>query len=451
MYESEAIEFKEIVSEDICKEVIAFANTNGGTIYVGINNDGREVGLLNVDESYTRLSNLVRDTILPDVTIFIQYELLDGNIIKIKVSEGSAKPYYLKHKGMKPAGVYMRQGTSSVQASWDQIRFLIKNADGDTFESTRSIQQDLSFSTAEIEFKRRNIDFTSEKFVSLGLWCADLKLFTNLAVLISEQCMHSIKVAVFADRANTIFIDRREFGGSIFKHMHDAYDYLMLNNKTVSEIHGLDRYDLQDYPPEAIREALLNAIIHRDYSYSGSIIININPDHLEIINLGGLLPGLSTRDILSGISQPRNSKLAQIFFRLKHIEAYGTGIRRIFDLYRDETIKPDIAVSENTFRMTLPNRNANRQDLGPALVVKDQILTHEDAKRLPMNNLTPQMELIMDQLKIKEALSEEDVMALLRLKRTRTYLILKKMNDLGLIEIRGRGQSKVYMLRSKDR
>lgn len=352
---------------------------------------------------------------------------------------------------MKPDGVYMRQGTSSVQASWDQIRFLIKNADGDTFESTRSIQQDLSFSTAEIEFKRRNIDFASEKFVSLGLWCADLKLFTNLAVLISEQCMHSIKVAVFADRANTIFIDRREFGGSIFKHMHDAYDYLMLNNKTVSEIHGLDRYDLQDYPPEAIREALLNAIIHRDYSYSGSIIININPDHLEIINLGGLLPGLSTRDILSGISQPRNSKLAQIFFRLKHIEAYGTGIRRIFDLYRDETVKPDIAVSENTFRMTLPNRNANRQDLGPAMVVKDQILTHEDAKRLPMNNLTPQMELIMDQLKIKEALSDEDVMALLRLKRTRTYLILKKMNDLGLIEIRGRGQSKVYMLRSKDR
>jgi len=77
-----------------------------------------------------------------------------------------------------------------------------------------------------------------------------------------------------------------------------------------------------------------------------------------------LLPDLSTRDILSGISQPRSSKLAQNFFRLKHIEAYGTGIRRIFDLYRDETVKPDIAVSENTFRMTLPNHNANRQDHG---------------------------------------------------------------------------------------
>lgn len=171
--------------------MIAFANTDGGTIFIGIDDRGNEIGLRDVDESYTRLTNIIRDSILPDITMFIRYELLDGKIIKVTIAAGSGKPYYLKQKGMKPSGVYVRQGTSSVQASWEQIRMFIKNADGDSFESTRSIRQDLTFESAEREFFKRGVEFTQEKYVQFGLLDAEKSQFTNLAFIISDQCTSS--------------------------------------------------------------------------------------------------------------------------------------------------------------------------------------------------------------------------------------------------------------------
>ncbi len=438
MVENELVEYKANISDDIGREVIAFANTNGGFLYIGIDNLGNEVGLTDVDESYTRLTNIIRDTILPDVTMFIRYELLEKNVIRLNISQGSAKPYYLKHKGMKPSGVFVRQGASSVQASWDQIRRMIKTADGDAYESIRSIEQNLTFFEAEREFMSRNIEFSTDKYVPLGIWDAELHLYTNLALLLSDQCAHTIKVAVFDDPANTVFKDRREFGGSIFTQMHQVYEYLMLNNRTASEIRGLDRLDLEDYPPEAIREALLNALVHRDYSFSGSIIININQERMEFINLGGLLPGLSEKDILSGISQPRNTMLANIFFRLKHIEAYGTGIRRIFDLYRENMVCPEIAVTDNTFRMTLPNRNTSYkyQNQKPLLDSKMRLL---DSGRV-----TPQKQIILDYLSHHPTITDEGVMELLNVKRTRAYLVTRQMVEQGLIVSHGRGKGKVY-------
>ena len=136
------------------------------------------------------------------------------------------------------------------------------------------------------------------------------------------------KIAVFGDPENITFKDAKEFGGSIFKQLDDSFAYLTLCNRTAATFRGLERVELPDYPEEALREALLNALVHRDYSYSGSIIININDSGMEFISIGGLLPGLSAEDIRSGISQPRNRGLAEIFHRLKLIESYGTGIRK---------------------------------------------------------------------------------------------------------------------------
>ena len=107
-HESERLELKEGYVNDIYKEVIAFANTEGGTILVGVNNRGEAVGLDDVDDTYTRITNGIRDAILPDVTIFVKYRLEESGIIRIEVGEGSYKPYYLKAKGLKPSGVYMK-------------------------------------------------------------------------------------------------------------------------------------------------------------------------------------------------------------------------------------------------------------------------------------------------------------------------------------------------------
>ena len=116
-YENERMEFKSQLTDDIYKEVIAFTNTDGGVIYIGIDDQGNVTGIDNVDETYTRLTNGIRDAIQPDVTMFVRYVLQENKVIRIEVGEGSYKPYYLKGKGLKPAGVYVRQGATSVQAS----------------------------------------------------------------------------------------------------------------------------------------------------------------------------------------------------------------------------------------------------------------------------------------------------------------------------------------------
>ncbi len=430
VFESENIEFKVQLTDEIYKEVIAFANTGGGTIYIGIDDNGNPVGINNVDDTYTRITNSIRDLILPDVTMFIKYTLQDNMIIKITVSEGSSKPYYLKAKGLKPSGVYVRQGASSVQASSEQIRQMIKVSDGDVFEETRSLEQYLTFDSAAKAFEKYGVEFSKEKYYALGIVDMADMLFTNLALIVSDQCKHSIKIAVFADEENTIFTDTKEFKGSIFKQLEDAFSYLMLCNKTNAQIKGLERIENPDYPEEVFREALLNALVHRDYSYSGSIIINVNNKKTEFISIGGLLPGLSPEDIKSGISQPRNKRLAEIFHRLKLIESYGTGIRRIYNHYKNCSEKPRIEVTPNTFKITVPNMNYGEM-INETSFVETQI--------------TEQMRMILDFISINGEINKIDVQELLEIKSTRAYNILRQMENQGVIASRGRGSSKVYV------
>lgn len=436
-YESERVEYKSQMLEDVYKEVIAFANTDGGIIYIGIDDKGNLTGIDDVDETYTRLTNGIRDAIAPDVTMFVRYILQENKVIQIEVGEGSYKPYYLKSKGMKPTGVYVRQGASSVQASPDQIRRMIKDSDGDVFEEMRAVTQELSFDEAEHTFKRYKVDFSQEKYVALGLRNVHDDQYTNLAMLLSDQCRHTTKIAVFGDDSNIIFKDAKEFGGSIFKQLDDSYAYLALCNRTAATFNGLERIEQSDYPEEALREALLNALVHRDYSYSGSIIINVNDSCIEFISIGGLLPGLSADDIRSGISQPRNRKLAEIFYRLKLIESYGTGIRKIYALYKACALQPRIEVTTNTFKLILPNMNS------AAKIDKKTSLATENSRVV----ITPQMKIVLDYLAEYGEMNDEDLQELLNIKKTRAYLLARQMHENGLIDMIGRGAEKRYKLK----
>ena len=423
--ENERIECKREYVDDIAKEVIAFANTDGGEIYVGVNDDGTPAPLSDVDDTYTRITNCVRDSVAPDVTIFTKYTLNDG-IIKVDISEGSSKPYYLKSKGLKPSGVYIRQGTSSVQASPDQIRQMIKLSDRDSFEEMRSLEQALTFKSAAAAFEKHGIPFSKEKYKSLGIVNINDDLFTNLGLIVSDQCNHTIKAAVYADEDNTSFIDHREFCGSVFSQIESAFEYIMLNNKTKSVFSGIDRIDKTDYPEEAIREALLNAVVHRDYGFSGSIIVNINSKSIDIISIGGLLPGLSREDIMNGISQPRNRNLAEMFHRLKYIESYGMGIRKIWSLYSDSSVKPLITVTPNSFRISLPNRNSGT---------------------VVISAVPNQYQAVIDHLKEQGSMTVEELQELLDIKRTRAYNLYKKMEAEGYIKVSGRGTGKIITLK----
>ena len=423
--ENERIEYKREFVDDIAKEVISFANTDGGEIYVGVNDDGTPAPLANIDDTYTRITNCVRDSVAPDVTMFTKYSLNEG-IIKVNVSEGSSKPYYLKSKGLKPSGVYIRQGASSVQASPEQIRQMIKHSDRDSFEEMRSLEQGLTFKSAAETFAKHNIPFSEDKYNALGIINISDNLFTNLGLIVSDQCSHTIKAAVFDDEDNTSFIDHREFGGSVFSQIENAFEYIMLNNKTKSVFSGIDRIDISDYPEAAIREALLNAVVHRDYGFSGSIIVNINSKSIDIISIGGLVPGLAEEDIMNGISQPRNRKLAEMFHRLKYIESYGTGIRKILSLYSDSAVKPAIIVTPNSFRISLPNRN------------------YGTAEKIV---LPKQYQAVIDYLNEYGSMTVEELQELLNIKRTRAYNLYKKRESEKYIKVSGRGAEKTITLK----
>lgn len=429
--EGSMVEFKEVVVEDIKKEIIAFANSEGGILYIGIADDGRIVGVSNSDETSLQVSNMIRDAIKPDITMFVRYsnEVMDGkDVVKITVQKGIQCPYYIGKKGLRPEGVYVRQGSSSVPASESAIRFMIKETDGDSFEEMRSLSQELTFEAVTDEFKNRTITFGENQMMTLGLINRS-HIYTNLGLLLSDQCVHTIKAASFEGTTKSIFKDRREFSGSLLKQMNEAYNYIDLYNKTRAEFSKLHRIDHQDYPEEALREALLNALVHREYSFSGSTLISIFDDRIEFVSLGGLVKGITMNDILFGVSQCRNEKLAAVFYRLKLIEAYGTGIQKMIDSYKNSKDKPQIESSDNAFKIILPNRNIHSQ--------QPESSNHE--------------KVILELFEHKDAIIRKDIEKVLSISQTMAGRLLKQLVDKEVLKIAGSGKKIKYVQVAQDK
>ena len=357
MLENNNTEFKREFVGEVKKTVIAFANTAGGKIYIGVDDDGSAVGVSDPDDVMLKCSNAIRDAIRPDITMFVNYSvetIANKQVVVIDVQRGTSIPYYLESKGIRPAGVYVRQGASSVPASETAILKMIKETDGDKYENARSIQQELTFNSAKKEFETDSVSFNEQTMRTLKL-ISDDGVYTNLGLLLSDQCPHTIKAAVFEGTNKFVFKDRAEFNGSLLEQINSAYEYINRYNRTRSEFEGIHRIDIRDYPVEAIREALLNSVVHRDYAFSASILISIFDDRIEIVSIGGLVRGITKDEIFMGLSVQRNEALANVFYRLNLIEAFGTGIPKIFRLYEGFNVKPSIETSDNAFKIILPN------------------------------------------------------------------------------------------------
>lgn len=426
--ESELVELKSEVVSDICKEVIAFANTKGGTMYVGVQDDGHVLGVENADRVTLQINNMVRDSIKPDVTMFVRYETqeIDGKqIVAVTIQKGTDRPYYLGSKGLKPSGVYVRNGTSTDPATDTAIRKMIKETDGDCFEDMRSLEQNLTFKAATAQFSKSNVAFDEAKMQTLGLVSHD-GIYSNAAMLLSDQCSSTIKAATFSGTDKSDFQDRREFGGSLFQQMEEMYSYLDLRNRTRATFEGLYRNDVRDYPEEALREALLNSLVHRDYSFSASTLISVYDDRIEFVSVGGLLSGISLDDILLGLSVCRNPKLAAVFYRLKLIEAYGTGMPKIIKAYAGSGLEPKIEVTSNAFKITLPNRNAVKKETNVA--------------GMPRSN----EERILSFVESNGHIVRSDVDVLLDVSQATANRILKRMVADGLLYQDGSGRKTKY-------
>ena len=293
---------------------------------------------------------------------------------------------------------------------------MIKETDRDSYEKLRSLNQNLTFDYTEQIFKKNNLVFGLSQKKTLGLIGED-DLFTNLALLLSEQCNHTLKVAVFEGIEKNIFKDRKEFKGSLLKQVTEAFEFINLVNKTEATFEGLIRKDERDYPVEAIREALLNAVIHREYSFSGSTLVNIYEDRIEFVSLGGIVYGLSLDSIMLGVSQSRNEKLANIFYRLHLIEAYGTGIRKIFTNYERYNMKPTIKAEVGAFQVVLPNIHYKK--------IEEKLLVDSLIKPL----YTDILNFVTD----KNGATRKEIEEYINFSQTRVITLLKEMLELNLI------------------
>jgi ATP-dependent DNA helicase RecG len=370
---------------------------------------------------------MVHDGIKPDVTMFINIltERIDNeDIVKVVVQRGTKRPYYLTDKGLKPSGVYTRLGNTSVPATETLIRSMIIETDGTSYEKMRSINQELTFHTAETEFGRHELSFEIPQMKTLGIMDHD-GIYTNLGLLLSDQCQHSIKAAVFKGKTKDEFLTRREFSGSLFRQVEEAYAFIDLANQINSTFEGLNRIDKRDYSETAIREVLLNAVIHRDYSFSGSTLISIFNDRMEIVSLGGLAPGLEIDDIFEGISQSRNPVLADVFYRLSYVEAYGTGIRKIQNECEKTGVKAEFSVSNAAFRAILPNRNSIQPNSRKINGIEDAVLQY---------------------IREHKQTSRKEVQQIFGLKQTKCGLVLKALEDQGHIRKLGSGRNTTYQI-----
>lgn len=425
--ESESIELKRELTKDLKKEIVAFANTKGGTIYIGVEDDGNVVGVENPNKIIESISCMIHEGISNDLTPYSSIEIINENnkdIIAIHIMSGPNKPYYITDKGLKSSGVYLRLGTSSIGATDEIIRKMIMESNSITFENEICSNQNLTFNYAQEFFKSLNILFENNKFRVLKM--ISKEKFNNLALLVSDQNPYTIKCAIFEGKTKIIFKDRKEFTGSCFKQINDAFEYLNLVNRISSTFKGLIRVDKKDYPDFSLREALLNSIIHRNYNFSGSILLSIFDDRIEINSIGGLLSTLTLNDIYNGVSETRNPNFAELFHRLNYVENYGTGIGRIMREYDDEKNKPLIEISENVFKITLPNRNY--------IEIKNTTnISHEDC--------------IIDYLKINKSIKREDVENILNLSKSGARKVINKMINDNIIEQNGKGKNVYYILK----
>lgn len=311
-----------------------------------------------------------------------------------------------------------------------------KETSGDSYEAARSLNQRLTFEKAVNFFKKRNIEFGKSQMRTLHLIGED-DTYTNLAFLLSEQCTHMIKLAVFEGSKKTVFKDRRELSGSLLEQLEESYDYIDRYNRTRAEFSGLDRVDMRDYPPEAIREALLNAIVHRDYSFSGATLISIFEDRIEFVTIGGLVKGITLDDVKLGVSVLRNQYLANIFYRLRLIEAYGTGIFKINECYEDYTVKPVIETTDNAFKITLPNTNFRPEEQKVWNISKADNFTS-------INKKEERIAIVLELCRRKGFIVRSDVENALGVSQSTAILLLRELVDDGVLMKKGRTKKLRY-------
>lgn len=356
MSETNRIEYKrELTPElDIEKEVVAFLNyKEGGYIYIGIDKDGSTVGVNDVDDCMLRLKDRIKHNVSPSAMgLFdIAEEQKDGcSIIKVTVASGIEKPYFKTKYGMTPRGAYMRVGTSAEPMPQEQIDRLFAIRMRNSIGRIVSNRQDLSFEQLRIYYDERGKRLNDNFRRTLELLTDDGK-YNYVAYLLADENSNSIKVAKYSSLDRCDLVENNEYGYcSLIKATKSVLSKLDIENKVAATITPMERIETPLWNKVALREAVINAIVHNDYSFEVPPKFEIFPDRLEITSAGRLPESLTREEFFNGISIPRNKELMRIYRDVELVESLGSGIPRILRAYGEDCFK----FTDNFIRITLP-------------------------------------------------------------------------------------------------
>ncbi len=423
MQENESIEFKELYTENIYKEIVAFLNSGSGTIYIGYNDNGELIGLENVKETEEKISNGIRGKIVPDCSVFVSINnatLDNKDYIIINVSKG-VNIYSLKDKGIIK-GTYIRNGSCSMPATEETVKQMIIKNSNITFETSVANNQNLTFNYIREAFMGINIDINNKNIMKNLFMLDNNGNYTNLALLLSDQSPYTVKVATYQSVNKTNFLDRKEFGGSLLEVYDKTLSYLKINSATYGLIDSSIREDIEEYPEFILREIILNSLIHRDYSVLTSNIINIyKDDSIEFISYGSLYGNITIEDVLAGLSTSRNPHLQSIFMRLKRVEAIGSGLRRVNSYYKSKNLDFLVKALPSSFVVRLPR------------IAIDKIPAKDDYK------------IIIDYLDKNGEITRKQAERLLNKEKTTTSNVLSKMISDKIIKKIGKGPNTKYI------
>lgn len=357
MNEDTKIEYKSDLNNKLKREIVSFLNTDGGTIYLGVDDNTLEPLDISDNQKHEweeKLNRWYTDAFYP--TPFSLIDICPNDeIFTIKVKAGRHKPYTIKSEGFSPKGVYIRYGSSAVRATNEQIkRMLQQNRKSGEFDSEESPNQELTFNSLQTRANIKEVIFNIKALHMLK----NSEIYNNAAFLVSDQNEVITKAAIYQGVTVKEFKDKKKFKGSLISQINELLNYIKLNNNNNIKIIGdPERQETKDYPEAAIREAVVNAFAHRDYLLHSDIKVELFDDHLEILSPGGIPDGLTLEEVKDGMTAVRNPQLVHILDKLKYVENYGTGIRRIYDAYNGTDKSPVFEVRPNSFKVILPNIN----------------------------------------------------------------------------------------------
>lgn len=463
--ESEKIEFKENAKTNTyIKTVVAFANGNGGKIVFGVKDNKEIVGVENEFEVMDGIINAISDScypmIVPDISL---HTLENKTVILVEIEGGKKKPYYLKSKGMQK-GTYIRSGATTRIIEEDYVlKELVLEGENKYFD--QQVCHGESVSDEEIEkfcewlekLARKNSENDTEirKITRNTLlnWKVleekNGRIFpTNAYILLSGkknwEVSRKIQCGVFKGETRSIFVDKKEFEGSIIMQLEKAYQYVLEKINLGSDIIGIYRVDKYEIPPKSIREVIANAVIHRSYLEPNDIQVALYDNRLEITSTGMLLSGVNVKRMKEGYSKLRNRAIASVFAYVNIIEKWGSGIPRIMNEIREYGLQePEFIIFENDFRVNIYRKNYNTTQSTQGST-QNRINTTQDIskkEKLDVKNLTETDKTIINTIINNPEMSQKQIADNLNWTVNKVKYYMKKFKQKNILKYEGTSQN----------